>query len=175
MNILVFILFIIVLFFIDKREKFATVNKAVCVLTNNDPGITGKVTFEEMNNTCKITVEVDGLSPGKHGFHIHNKGDLTEGCKNLFSHFNPFGKNHGGLNSKEKHVGDLGNVISDANKKVRQVIYADDIKLNGPISVIGRSVVIHEDEDDLGLGGNEESLKTGNAGKRIACGVIGIS
>ena len=148
----------------------------ICVLTNTLKKIEGTVEFfQEEKEDVKIKVNISGLTPGKHGFHIHNKGDLTEGCKSLCSHYNPFNKVHGGLNSKEKHVGDLGNIIADDNGIVKQIIIGEDIELNGPISVIGRSVIVHQDEDDLGLGGNEESLKTGNAGKRIACGVIGIS
>ena len=149
--------------------------EAICVINQNN--IQGTVIFRE-NFKCKnITIEVDlkGLQPGKHGFHIHEFGDLTEGCASLCNHYNPFGKNHGGPNDKERHVGDLGNII--ANSKGISKMKFDDkiIKLRGKYSIIGRSVVIHEDEDDLGKGDNAESLITGNAGKRIACAVIGYS
>ena len=70
-------------------------------------------------------------------------------------------------------MGDLGNIEVDKNGKVNCVIKAKNIKLQGKYSVIGRSIVIHQKEDDLGNGNDEESLKTGNAGKRIACGIIG--
>ena len=167
--VIIYIIFIISKIVYDFEFTSKKINKAMCVLTNNEPGIEGNVLFEQLQKGCKITVNIKGLTPGKHGFHIHNKGDLTEGCKSLCSHYNPFNKVHG------EHVGDLGNIVADDNGVVKQVIIGKDIELNGPISVIGRSVIVHQDEDDLGLGGNEESLKTGNAGKRIACGVIGIS
>ena len=91
-------------------------------------------------------------------------------------HFNPYNKNHGGPESSERHVGDLGNIKFD-NKGVCNMILEDKlVKLRGTkANVIGRSIVIHSKEDDLGLGGNEDSLKTGNAGKRLTCAVIGYS
>ena len=76
---------------------------------------------------------------------------------------------------KERHVGDLGNIRPTREGKVEISFLDSLIKLRGPTSILGRSVVIHEDKDDLGLGLNQESKKTGNAGKRIACGVIGYS
>ena len=133
-----------------------------------------------------IKVSISGLKPGNHGFHIHEAGDLTDSCSSACKHFNPYNKNHGGPDSKERHVGDLGNITANKLGVVRKTFSDSKIKLKGKNSIIGRSVVIHEQEDDLGLGGmdedgnvindkiHQESLKTGNAGKRIACGVIGI-
>ena len=146
--------------------------KAICVLTNTVGKIKGHILFEEVTKGTKITVELTGVPKGLHGIHIHQTGDLREGCKSLCGHYNPHGKNHGGPHSKERHVGDLGNIESVHGTV--SVQFTDTlVKLRGKYSVIGRSIVIHSDEDDLGLGGNAESLKTGNAGKRIACGVIG--
>jgi len=110
-----------------------------------------------------------------HGFHIHEFGDLTNGCVTAGKHYNPFNNNHGGPDSKIRHIGDLGNVQSDADGNA--VYDAQDklVQLWGPLSVIGRSCVLHAQTDDLGEGGNDESLRTGNAGARIACGVIGLS
>ena len=83
---------------------------------------------------------------------------------------------HGGPNSIIRHVGDLGNIITDENGNCTMKFYDNMIKLNGDFqNIIGRSIVIHEKTDDLGLTNNEESLKTGNAGNRIACAVIGYS
>ena len=148
--------------------------KAVCVLTNNQYNIKGCILFTEIQNTIKIEINLTGIPEGKHGFHIHEYGDLREGCKSLCKHFNPYNNVHGGIDSKNRHVGDLGNLYFDKNNKCNNVIYDNRIKLSGKNNIIGRSVVIHENEDDLGLGNNKESLITGNAGKRIACGVIGI-
>jgi Cu-Zn family superoxide dismutase len=89
------------------------------------------------------------------------------------AHFNPTNKKHGCPGNKERHVGDLGNIQADKNGSAKYIFYDNVIRLSGKNSIIGRSIIIHADEDDCGTGGNEESLKTGNAGKRIACAVIG--
>ena len=148
--------------------------EAVCVITNGI--IEGYVEFKKSkNNKTLINICLDNVPPGEHGFHIHRTGDLREGCGSLCSHYNPHNCDHGGRFSKNRHVGDLGNVTADKKGRVRKKMYDSLIKLKGKYSVIGRSVVIHENRDDLGLGGNKESLITGNAGKRIGCGVIGLS
>lgn len=149
--------------------------EAVCVF--QDSKIKGYVVFKEFKEQKKTEIHIclKNVPKGKHGFHIHESGDLREGCNSLCSHYNPYHKNHGGPKDKERHVGDLGNLEPDENGNVRKIMYDDKIKLSGKHSILGRSVVIHAKEDDLGKGNNKESLKTGNAGKRIACGVIGIS
>ena len=150
--------------------------EAVCVLTNTSSKINGYILFKEdlKKKDTIIELHLKNVPKGSHGFHIHRTGDLREGCSSLCSHYNPHNKNHGGPDSKERHVGDLGNIKS-VNGTVNKIIRDKLIRLRGKYSVIGRSVVIHSDKDDLGLGGDAESLKTGNAGKRIACGVIGYS
>ena len=149
--------------------------EAVCVF--QDSQIKGHVLFREFKEQKKtgIVLRLTGVPPGQHGFHIHQSGDLREGCNSLCAHFNPSGKNHGGPNDKERHVGDLGNIEPNSKGEVNKTMYDTKIKLGGKNSIIGRSIVIHADRDDLGKGGDAESLKTGNAGKRIACGVIGLS
>jgi Cu-Zn family superoxide dismutase len=162
--------------------------KAVCVLTNNNPGISGHIFFKELNNgKLSVSVDIKGLKPGLHGIHIHNKGNLLEGCESLCSHFNPYSTEHGSQegNIKNRHVGDLGNILANKDGITKEKFIDNYIKLKGKCNIIGRSVVIHENCDDLGLGGLDddgniinkkkykESIKTGNAGKRIACGVIG--
>lgn len=162
--------------------------KAICVLTNNNPGITGHIVFSETKNRkLKVSIDIKGLSPGKHGIHIHNKGNLLNGCESLCSHFNPYNTEHGDrlATISKRHVGDLGNIIANKNGIAKYEFTDNYIKLYGKCNIIGRSVVIHEKEDDLGKGGitqnkkitdikiYTESKKTGNAGKRIACGVIG--
>ena len=163
--------------------------KGICVLTNVQDNISGYIEFIEIEDRklLEININIKGLKPGYHGFHIHSKGNLREGCTSLCSHFNPDNTLHGDIsdNKNNRHAGDLGNIFADKNGNVNTKLYDKIIKLYGKYNIIGRSVVIHEDEDDLGLGGlseygeiidskkHSESLKTGNAGKRIACGVIG--
>jgi Cu-Zn family superoxide dismutase len=106
------------------------------------------------------------------GFHIHKSGDLRRGCDSCCSHYNPKNKTHGGLHDKKSHAGDLGNIVFDKEGNCNMILQTDKFMVK---EIIGRSIVIHEQEDDLGKGGNEDSLKTGNAGKRICCSVIGLS
>ena len=115
---------------------------------------------------------IKGLEPGEHGFHIHEFGDLSNGCETAGAHYNPDNVDHGDL--QQGHVGDLENVIADENGVAKIEIIAPRVDLLGERSIIGRSLVIHEDEDDLGKGGDAESLKTGNAGNRLGCGVIAM-
>jgi len=113
---------------------------------------------------------ITGLTPGEHGFHIHEFGDMSDGCKSMGGHYNPDGVDHGNLG--DGHVGDLGNITADGSGVAKFTIRADRVDLLGDRSVVGRGIVVHSDKDDLGKGGDEESLKTGNAGDRLACGVI---
>ena len=170
---------------IPGRDMFA-----VCVLTHNKPQIRGHIEFQQKYG-CRVVlikIFVTGLSTGKHGFHIHEAGDLTKSCASACSHFNPFLTSHGGPHDIVRHVGDLGNITVNSEGNVVNSRFSDSlISLCGTCNIIGRSCVIHEKEDDLGMGGLNghlqivdtkerlESLKTGNAGARIACGVIGYS
>lgn len=130
-------------------------------------------------NNIKIDIALSGFVPNTiHGFHIHRCGDMSKMCDSMCDHFNPYNKTHGGGHntSSNRHAGDLGNITADGNGNVNITIYDNYISLkNGHIAnIIGRGLVIHADEDDCGLGGDKESLITGNSGKRIACAVIGI-
>lgn len=141
--------------------------------------IHGYVKFIEdiENDAIKIDVNLSGLKKnGRHGFHVHEAGDLTDKCMSMCAHFNPYNKNHGCPGAHERHVGDLGNLVTNSKGIARYTFHDNIIKLRGTKSnIIGRGLIIHEDEDDCGFGGNPESLKTGNAGKRIACAVIGYA
>ena len=164
--------------FLNKKETFDNIVivyhlEAVCVLKSDK--INGVVYFKETYNGTEISGNLSGLKPNqKHGFHIHESGDLTDGCASACAHYNPFNKSHGGPNLVERHVGDLGNLEGDENGNCNFYMIDTLVKLSGPYSVIGRSVIVHEDEDDLGLGGQDDSLTTGHAGKRVVCGVIGF-
>jgi len=118
--------------------------------------------------------KVTGLTPGRHGFHIHVFGDTTNGCNSTGPHFNPHNKPHGAPFDKERHAGDLGNIVANEDGVAEVFIRDLQISLSGPHSILGRAVVVHADPDDLGRGGHELSKSTGNAGARIGCGIIGI-
>lgn len=140
--------------------------------------IKGTVLFTEKSiNEVNIDINLTGLKKNhKHGFHIHEYGDLSEGCESMCAHFNPYGKTHGGPDSRLRHVGDLGNIQTDSNGNANYRFTDSMIKLKGQKSnILGRGLIIHADTDDLGEGDNELTHITGNAGKRIACAVIGYS
>lgn len=150
--------------------------KAVCVLVGEGP-VKGTVHFEQEtpNAPVKVSGEISGLSKGLHGFHVHEFGDNTNGCTSAGAHFNPHNKDHGGPTDADRHVGDLGNVTADTSGVAKVNIVDKVISLSGEMSILGRTVVVHADPDDLGKGGHELSKTTGNAGARLACGVIGIT
>uniref|UniRef100_A0A977XQY4 Superoxide dismutase [Cu-Zn] n=1 Tax=Piper nigrum TaxID=13216 RepID=A0A977XQY4_PIPNI len=148
--------------------------KAVAVLTGSE-GVSGTVYFtQEGNGPTTVVGSLSGLQPGLHGFHVHALGDTTNGCMSTGPHFNPAGKEHGAPEDENRHAGDLGNVTAGDDGSVNFTITDCQIPLTGPNCVIGRAVVVHADPDDLGKGGHELSKSTGNAGGRVACGVIGL-
>jgi Cu-Zn family superoxide dismutase len=154
---------------------------AIATLQSED--VNGYVLFHQCYPTEPVSVifQINGPPNQIHAIHIHEFGDLRKGCDSLGSHFNPTGDTHGCIfYNMPRHAGDLINNLrfDDQGNFVFQ--YKDPLISLYPSynSIIGRSIVIHEKQDDLGLGqGNEkeESLKTGNAGKRICCAVIGLS
>jgi len=132
----------------------------------------------EMRVLTRVEYYFEGLPPNSaHGLHIHEWGDIRNGCVSTGGHFNPFGATHGAPDSgrNNRHVGDMGNIRTDRNGVAAGAYLDPLIKLTGKNTVIGRCVVLHEDEDDLGLGTGPESLRTGNSGARICCGIIGIA
>lgn len=141
--------------------------------------IKGTVKFFDNDYDQFVAIEINltGLKQNSlHGFHIHEYGDLTNLGDNACTHYNPYGKNHGCPGAKERHVGDLGNIQTDSYGNANYISVDNIIKLRGKkCNIIGRCLVIHAEPDDCGMGGDEESLKTGNAGFPIACAVIGIA
>jgi Cu-Zn family superoxide dismutase len=135
--------------------------------------VVGEAIAERENADVLLRVKFTKLPEGKHGFHIHVAGDLrSEGCKGACAHWhmgNP--TNHGGLKSKHRHTGDLGNVAITRKRRVFRRTY----RLKGvePADLWGRTLIVHADEDDLGKGPHEDSKTTGHSGKRIACAIFG--
>ncbi|XP_043701792.1 superoxide dismutase [Cu-Zn], chloroplastic [Telopea speciosissima] len=153
----------------------AETKKAVAVLKGNSQ-VEGVVTLtQEDGCPTKVDVRIIGLTPGLHGFHLHEYGDTTNGCISTGPHFNPNKRTHGAPEDEIRHAGDLGNIVANAEGVAEATIVDNQIPLSGPNAVIGRAFVVHELEDDLGKGGHELSLSTGNAGGRLACGVVGLT
>ncbi|KAK2433849.1 superoxide dismutase [Cu-Zn], chloroplastic [Trifolium repens] len=153
----------------------AAAKKAVAVLKGTST-VEGVVTLtQEDEGPTTVNVRITGLTPGLHGFHLHEYGDTTNGCISTGPHFNPNQLTHGAPEDEIRHAGDLGNIVADANGVAEATIVDNQIPLTGPNSVVGRALVVHELEDDLGKGGHELSLSTGNAGGRLACGVVGLT
>ena len=133
-------------------------------------GVEGDTTFEDSTTGLTIRAKFTKLPSGDHGFHIHTNGDLRgEGCMGACSHFNKGpARNHGGPpGSGERHTGDLGNISKQG--------HTYSYKLAGVTvsELLGRTLIVHADPDDLGKGGEDDSLTTGHAGKRLGCALIG--
>jgi Cu-Zn family superoxide dismutase len=153
-----------------KVEKSGGVRKAVCVLHHTQGHEAhGTIWFTQKGEEIEISGEITGLKPGMHAFHVHEFGDCSApDAMSAGGHFNPEGMPHGDLHSKKRHVGDLGNIQADNRGKAVVDIRDTVIKLNGPHSIVGRGLIVHAAPDDF-------SQPVGNAGGRVACGVIGIA
>lgn len=174
MIILFFLVIIFIIIYPKNKNKFKAI-RGVCVLKKDK--INGIIFLEELSfDKTRIYGKVIGLKPNsEHAIHIHESGNLTDGCKSACAHYNPFNKKHGGPRDKERHVGDLGNLITNSKGDSYFELVDQLVKLRGTYSVIGRSMIIHEDPDDLGRGGHSDSHTTGHAGVRLVCGVIGYA
>lgn len=130
--------------------------------------VKGAVRFDEVGGQVHVVADITGLAPGKHGFHVHEKGDCSApDATSAGAHFNPDSKQHGAPDSAEHHAGDFGNIEADASGKAHLDTTVPFITVSdGPKSVAGRSVIVHAAPDDL------KTQPSGNAGARLACGVI---
>lgn len=147
------------------QESFHKAKVILAPTKNNN--VRGQVTFTVVADGVRIVADVSGLKPGKHGFHVHEKGNCSaHDASSAGGHFNPTDTKHGGPDSKERHIGDLGNLEADDNGIAHYDRVDKLVKLSGPHSVVGKSIVVHADPDDF------VSQPAGNAGNRIACGVI---
>jgi Cu-Zn family superoxide dismutase len=148
-----------------------TIQRAVAVLSPTEGSfVHGTVTFSQEGLGLHVSADIEGLTPGKHGFHIHQFGDLSApDAKSAGGHFNPDNQRHGSPTDQARHVGDLGNIVADSAGKAHLDWTDTLIKFSGAHNIIGRAVIVHAGPDDL------STQPTGNAGARVACGVIGIA
>ncbi len=145
--------------------------KAIAVLNpTKGSSVSGIVTFEKTGTGVRVMARISGLTPGKHGFHIHEYGDCSaDNGTSAGGHFNPTGMPHSGPLMEKRHVGDMGNLEADKDGNAKLDYIDPMITLTGPHAVIGYGVIVHEKADDL------KSQPTGDAGGRLACGVIGVT
>ena len=129
--------------------------------------VSGTLRAEQRSDGVWITGDVSGLTPGKHGFHIHERGDCSASDgSSAGPHFAPASKSHGDPMAPEHHAGDMGNIQADADGTATIAYLAKDVTLKANNAIDGRAVIIHSGEDDL------KTQPSGNAGTPVACGVI---
>jgi Cu-Zn family superoxide dismutase len=153
-------------------EDTGAITKAVCVLTSTEGNaVHGTVTFTQQADGVLIEAHVMGLAPNsKHGFHIHEFGDISKSDGTAAGgHFNPGGHEHGAPDGAKRHVGDLGNIEADAGGHAMYKRVDKVVELNGVNCILGRGLIVHAGTDDL------KTQPTGDAGARVAMGVIGAA
>jgi Cu-Zn family superoxide dismutase len=164
---------VLLIYFIINKGVFSSMTSAVgAVAVFKTDKIEGEVVVSDYRDGVKVKAHFTKLPSGKHGFHIHKAGDLRgEGCHGLCEHYDIGNNEHGGApeHGGERHTGDLGN-IELKNGKCEKEYY---IKGISPRDLWGRSIIVHEDEDDLGTGPFEDSKVTGHSGARIGCAIFG--
>ncbi len=152
------------------HHEGARVTKAEAILIpTKDSKVEGRITFTQDGERVKVHAVITGLTPGLHGFHVHEYGVWSEDGMAAGGHFNPAGHPHADVTVKERHVGDLGNITADESGKATLDLDDAILSLHGPHSILGRGVVVHEKADDL------KSQPSGDAGGRLAVGTIGVS
>lgn len=151
-----------------KNDPTANVIATVWLSAASSSNVRGLVNFiRQSDGRVRVYASVTGLTPGKHGFHIHEKGDCSApDASSAGGHFNPTGMPHGGPHDTQRHVGDFGNLEADESGTAHYSRVFSDIPFDGDRSVIGRAVIVHAQPDDM------KTQPTGNAGGRVACGVI---
>lgn len=130
--------------------------------------VKGTATFVEVEGGVEITANLEGLKAGDHGWHVHEKGDCSApDAKSAGEHFNPDNKKHGAPDADERHAGDFGNLTAGKDGKATKTLTMKGVTLaDGPTSLVGKALIVHDKKDDM------KSQPSGNAGNRIACGVI---
>lgn len=155
----------------DRVNAQGEAARAVAVLNPTENSqVRGLVTFTRVGSEIRVVADVTGLTPGKHGFHIHEFGDCSaKDGTSAGGHFNPATHPHGAPTDAQRHVGDLGNLEAGADGKAHLEWSDSKLALGGSSSIIGRGVIVHASVDDL------KTQPTGNAGARLACGSIGVA
>lgn len=128
----------------------------------------GTVTFTQKDDTVLVVARVSGLTPGNHGFHIHEKGDCSApDAMSAGGHFNPMGKPHAHPSSPDRHTGDMPMLVADSSGNATLTAELTLMRIgSGPNDILGKGVIVHKDPDDF------TTQPTGNSGARVACGVI---
>lgn len=149
------------------RNANVSAKRAIAVLGPlHDSRAVGVVSFTATDKGVKVVADVEGLTPGSHGFHIHEYGVCEGDGTSAGGHFNPDNAKHGAPTDADRHSGDLGNLIADELGNAHYERMDSKITLSGPKSIVGRSVIVHEKVDDF------VTQPTGNAGGRLSCGLI---
>jgi superoxide dismutase, Cu-Zn family len=137
--------------------------------TKTDSKVKGTIWFTKTDKGVHVQGEITGLTPGEHGFHVHDYGVWNEDGMASGGHFNPTKSEHASHDSPKRHVGDLGNVKADDSGKAVIDLDDDELSFEGTNCILGRGLVVHEKADDL------KSQPSGNAGGRLAVAIIGVA
>jgi len=133
-------------------------------------GVSGTITFTEELSGVRVTGRIEGAPPGRHGFHVHENGVCEGDFTSAGGHFNPDGRDHACPPTEPRHAGDLGNVEVAEDGTVTVEMTNDAMSLgSGEASIVGKALILHGGEDDC------TSQPTGDAGNRLACGVIALA
>ncbi len=133
--------------------------------------VTGTITFKEVEGGLEVTASVENLKPGDHAYHVHETGDCSAlDASSAGDHFNPAGHKHGAPDDEERHAGDFGNLTAGKDGKATKTFVMKGITLDdGETSIVGKAFIVHAKKDDF------KKQPAGNAGDRVACGVIALS
>jgi Cu-Zn family superoxide dismutase len=144
---------------------------AIAVLQSGASGkVAGTIHFHKQPAGVHVQGRITGLTSGAHGFHIHEFGDCSAAdFTSAGSHFNPTNEPHGARTDAKRHVGDMGNIDAGADGSATVDYTDNELRFDGMRSILGRGVIVHEKADDF------KTQPTGNAGGRLACGVVGVA
>lgn len=152
------------------KEAPVVVDAIAIVHATEGNSVSGWVRFQRVPAGTRVTADLKGLTPGRHGFHIHENGDCrANDGTSAGGHFNPKDRPHSGPGAERRHVGDMGNIVADPSGRAKLDYTDREIDLNGAYTILGRSIVVHAGQDDLA------SQPSGAAGARVGCGVIGVA